>query len=418
MHSDHSLSDRSDPHPAAGGADAGWNTIGHPTVLPHLDRSKEPPKLLVTETQRYRILRPLGAGAAGEVFLAEDHDIGRRVAIKRILAQRRSQTALLRFVREVSTIGGLEHPNIVPIHDVGQDETGDFYFVMKHVEGLTLEQLIAGLQAGDADLHRRFGIEQRLNLGRSLMEAMAFAHSKGVIHRDLKPANIMVGPYGEVSVLDWGIAKAQTSPDDLDLDGVPATPGDTGHQTRTGSIIGTPRYMSPEQAQGQPADHRSDVYSLSVLLHELLTLRHYLDGVFELGGMDTLLREVGQRPHPLASLVRHPHRQPVDMDISWFLAKGVHKDPEARYQSMTEMLEALARRDDGEILVRCPVTLAKRSTREFEKAMNRFMVPHMGWILTARPVTMVLVAALGVLAVGAMAAISVALVLGLVLALA
>lgn len=338
---------------------------GRTTALPKLAFEGNRPRLLVTRERRYNILEPLGEGGVGEVFLAVDQDIGRKIAIKKVPSAAESRAALVRFIYEVQTIGRLEHPNIVPIHDVGQDEKGDYYFVMKHVEGQTLERIITRLRSGDEATHRRFGLEQRVAICRSLMEALAFAHDRGIVHRDIKPANVMVGTFGEVLLLDWGIAQ---STDPTDLAGGP----------RDGVLIGTPPYMSPEQASKKAVDPRSDVYSLSVLMHELLTLHHYLDGITEL---DALLAAIQTRPLALATLTRHRGQAAVPMDLSWFLNRGVQKDPGARFQSVHEMIERLDRRAAGDVEVECPVTLTKRMTFETVKATDRFVVPLLGPIL-------------------------------------
>lgn len=378
------------------------------TVLPRVESGEARPRFLVTRERRYEIVKMLGAGGAGDVFLAEDRDIGRRVAIKKVPHAARSERALLRFIHEVRTIGRLEHPNVVPIHDVGQDEAGDYYFVMKYVEGVTLQEVIEQLASGDPSMHTRFGIERRVQLVRGLMEALSFAHAQGIVHRDLKPANVMVGEYGEALLLDWGIAKTVA-----DL-----SPGGSGSvealsNTRDGVLIGTPHYMSPEQARKEAVDPRSDIYSLSVLLHELLTLRHYLE---DLDDLPAVLQGVIERPVPLASTVAHPHQEPVPMDLSWFIDKGVQKDPANRYPSVQEMLEGLRERSEGKIHVQCPVTFTKRAMREAERVMDRYLVPRMTLFLSAgaagilaATVLMVLMVALLMLAgIGAVVAITLA----------
>ncbi|MBK6534374.1 MAG: serine/threonine protein kinase [Deltaproteobacteria bacterium] len=129
------------------------------------------------------------------------------MAIKRLRPEHANTSALLRFAQEVRTIGSLEHPNIVPVHDVGIDEEGKHYFVMKYVEGETLESVIEKLQAHDPATERRFPIEARAQLFLGILRAVQYAHARGIIHRDIKPANIMVGPYGEVMLMDWGLAR-------------------------------------------------------------------------------------------------------------------------------------------------------------------------------------------------------------------
>ena len=180
------------------------------TVLPRVEWEGPHPKVKPSERHRFEELGLLGEGGMGEVVLAQDHDIERTVALKR-LPENCDLGRVLRFVEEIRTVGQLEHPNIVPVHDVGVDANGRYYFVMKHLRGETLESIIARLKAGDA--HSRFTMQVRLQVFLSILNALAYAHQQGFIHRDLKPANIMVGPYGEVTVMDWGLAKRIRTPD-------------------------------------------------------------------------------------------------------------------------------------------------------------------------------------------------------------
>ena len=183
------------------------------------------PRLVLGAQRRYETIRRLGEGGFGEVVGARDNDIGREVAVKRLHPEMRSPAVLARFAEEVRTIGSLEHPNIIPIHDVGVQENGDYYFVMKYVAGETLESIIEKLAAGDRDTHARFGVERRVQIFTSLLEAVAFAHSKGILHRDIKPANVMVGAYGEVVLMDWGIAKRLRDPEPPPETGALIAPG-------------------------------------------------------------------------------------------------------------------------------------------------------------------------------------------------
>jgi tRNA A-37 threonylcarbamoyl transferase component Bud32 len=181
------------------------------TVLPRIELNGAQAELVFDGKQRFEKIRLLGEGGLGEVVGAHDHDIGRKVAIKRLRAEVRSPAALARFVDEIRTIGKLEHPNIIPIHDVGMDESGELYFVMKYVDGETLEDVIQKLAAGDREYHERYTFERRVEIFRALLEALAFAHDRGIIHRDIKPANVMIGKFGEVLLMDWGIAKSLRS---------------------------------------------------------------------------------------------------------------------------------------------------------------------------------------------------------------
>jgi serine/threonine protein kinase len=278
----------SDPLPASAqlGAPAsaplsGGSVPPRSTVLPRVELMDGQPRISVQDRPRYQETRRLGEGGVGEVVMVRDNDIERHVALKRLRPELLGTTALARFVDEIQVVGQLEHPSIPPIHDVGLDENG-YFFVMKYVQGETLDAIIERLQARDPLYQRRFSYKARAELFLRILQTIQFAHEKGILHRDLKPENVMVGPYGEVMVMDWGLAKKVGSAADYALatpereDG----PGNSKRlqETRVGSLLGTPLYMSPEQARGQhdTLDQRSDIYSLCVLLFELLTTRHPL----------------------------------------------------------------------------------------------------------------------------------------------
>ncbi len=366
------------PHSAAPGTGPGTTTVtgaARVTVLPRIVLRQDRAEVVVDSRQRFETVGSLGEGGAGEVVAARDHDIGRQVAVKRIRACVKSTVALHRFVEEIRTIGRLEHPNIVPIHDVGVDEAGDYYFVMKYVDGETLESIVKKLAAGDREYHRSYGYERRVQIFRGIMEAIAFAHSQGVVHRDIKPSNVMVGRFGEVLVMDWGIAKSMREGtggfDDAFLECGPGE--DEGEdsrllRTQAGALIGTPVYMSPEQARGEPVDERSDVYSLGILLFELLTLHHPLEKKDSLEGV---LKAVREEEVPLAGWVRSPHQPPVPMDLVWYLRRCLYKDRARRYASVPEMLLRLDRRAEGIIPIECHLTLTKRITGEWTRFMER-----------------------------------------------
>jgi eukaryotic-like serine/threonine-protein kinase len=197
-------------------------------------------------TARYAFGDVIGRGGMGEVFRARDAPIGRTVAVKRLKAT--SAEAVARFMREAQVQGRLEHPAIVPVHELGEDERGPF-FVMKQLAGVTLELTL--------------GEKSRQQLLRAFVDVclcIEFAHTRGVVHRDLKPANIVLGEFGEVYVLDWGIARVIGDAD---------TWGEaiSGSETQVGAIIGTPGYMSPEQCGGEQVDARADVYALGCILY-------------------------------------------------------------------------------------------------------------------------------------------------------
>jgi eukaryotic-like serine/threonine-protein kinase len=346
------------------------------TVLPRVAVVDARPTLVRDERIRYQHEDRLGQGGVGEVLKTRDNDIGRLVAVKRLRPDVRDTGGLIRFVDEIRTVGQLEHPNIVPIHDVGVDENGEHFFVMKYVDGETIESIIKKLAAGDAEYHRRYPFERRVDIFTQICEAIRYAHARGIIHRDLKPANVMVGPFGEVVVMDWGLAKHLHKPegeapahapgDDV-ADGPPEPPADL-NLTAVGSLLGTPAYMSPEQARGQPADERSDVYSLCALFYELLSLNYYLGP--KKTWTEVLAAVISEEPI-MASRMPHEHQPLVPMDLSWFLKAGLAKDPDHRYQSVQAMLNRLAWRREGFVPIQCHVTFVKRVNAELTRFTER-----------------------------------------------
>ncbi len=208
----------------------------------------------------YQLGEVIGRGGMGEVLLAHDQTIGRDVALKRLRAAAPSAEIVDRFLREAKIQARLDHPAIAPVHELGRDSDGRPYFTMKRVAGTTMAAL---LEASSETLQR---------LLRGLVDvslAVELAHSRRVVHRDLKPSNIMLGDYGEVYVLDWGVARVLADADDS-KGGEPDLPSLDG-ETKVGSLLGTPGYMAPEQARGEPVGPAADVYALGAILFEILT---------------------------------------------------------------------------------------------------------------------------------------------------
>ncbi|MDP6506252.1 MAG: protein kinase, partial [Planctomycetota bacterium] len=235
----------------------------------------------------------IARGGMGKVVQWRHKGLSRQIAAKVMLPNiAKSRQHRLRFLEEAQVTGQLEHPNIVPIHDLGEDPEGNLFFTMKMVQGRSLGQIIKEMVKGsgvmgDGKEADGSSINHLLNIFLKACDGMAFAHSRGVVHRDLKPDNIMVGDYGEVLVMDWGLAKdlgeaegAEEETSDNQLTDSQMAQLDSG-LTQTGQVMGTVAYMPPEQAGGQGGrvDARSDVYSLGAILYELLTLRPPFEGV-------------------------------------------------------------------------------------------------------------------------------------------
>ena len=346
----------------------GPTTRGYTTVLPDVRSEGEELIIVPRDQTRYENDKLLGRGGMGEVKLAHDHDIGRKVAVKRLLDDANPH-AVARFIDEVRTVGSLEHPNIVPIHDVGVDEDGALFFVMKYVEGETLSSIVDKLAAGDAGYHKRYSFEARLDLFAGLLRALQYAHSQGLVHRDVKPENIMVGRYGEVVLMDWGIAHLMRTEEHRANNG---TIDRASTETVDGAVVGTPQYMSPEQAVGQVAelDGRSDLYSAFTVLYELLTLTPYVEA--KKTAMQTVL---AAQERPLVSAVDpsfdNPHQDAVAIELRHFLRHGLAPDKDQRFADALVAIHTLEAVRAGDFAVHCPVTFMKSKNTKMGRLMDR-----------------------------------------------
>jgi eukaryotic-like serine/threonine-protein kinase len=274
---------------------------------------------------RYRIQRKLGAGGMADVYLAEDQELGRRVAIK-ILNGRHANDAqfIERFRREAKNAAALNHPSIVSIYDRGEAED-TYYIAMEFLDGRTLKELIVGRGAAP--------INVAIEYGRQILSALRFAHRHGIVHRDIKPHNVLVDAEGRVKVTDFGIARAGTS-----------------QMTETGSIVGTAQYLSPEQARGGEVDPRSDLYSLGVVLYELLTGKTPFDGDTP---VEIAMKHLSNAPKPPSKL-----RPEIPPELDKVVLRALAKNPDERYQSADEMEADLERVARG-----APVSAATAATQ-------------------------------------------------------
>ena len=279
-------------------------------------RKRESPGRRLTKLGRYEVLNELGKGAMGVVYLAKDPVIGRMVAIKTIRTSSfgdddsESREFRERFIREAQTAGILSHPNIVTIHDIGEDpDTQTSFIAMEYIEGQEPQVAARARRA-------KFAYEQIADIIAQVAEAIDYAHRKGIIHRDIKPANIIITTDGKVKIIDFGIAKIASS-----------------NLTTTGQFLGTPNYMSPEQVSGAAVDGRSDIFSLGVVLYELLTNRKPFQGENLTAISYKIVHEEFTPPAELSP--------EVPSDFNAIVARAMAKDPWNRYQRGKDFALAL-----------------------------------------------------------------------------
>jgi serine/threonine protein kinase len=299
-----------------------------PKVSPGMDPSS--PALDADGDGRYAIGRELGRGGGGVVYLGTDRSLRRSVAVKVLSPDLVTDPMRVQaFVEEAVITGGLEHPNIVPAYDLGCSSTLGIYYTMKRLTGRPLSQVLTALRRGDPATVQSFGMYRLLGGFIELCRAVAYAHSRGVIHCDIKPENVFIGEYGEVVLVDWGLAQV------LGPDGK--------HQARARMHAGTPEYMAPEQItkSGHDLDPRSDVWALGVMLYELLTLTVPFQGA---NAKEVLMRVMVEQLEPPST--RAPGR-PIPPGVEDICRRSLSKNREFRYGSVAELLAELEAELEG-----------------------------------------------------------------------
>ena len=321
---------------------------------------------------RLDFLGKLAAGAMGEIHIARDLELQRKVAVKRMTEKVRRSTKLSgRFYTEAQVTAQLDHPNIVPVYSLEADPQGGLAYTMKLIKGKTFTQLIDDVKAcydknrAPDDDH---DLSARLEWFLRVCDAIAYAHSRGVIHRDLKPDNIMVGKFGEVFVMDWGIARLSQAGSDPNatLDGELVELGaDSNHgRTRVGTVIGTPAYMSPEQAEGNNdlIDGRSDEFALGLILFELVCLKQALSG------RDTMSLLLKVQRAELEPFTPYTNADPIPPELVAIVRKATHREADQRYAGVKELADDVRRFQRGEVTEALPDGLWKK--------ISRFLAEH------------------------------------------
>jgi serine/threonine protein kinase len=319
--------------------------------------------------ERYEVLQVIGRGGMGEVRLCIDRRIGRQVAVKRMHRELATASDRERFMREACVQGQLEHPTIVPLHDLDVQADGAVSFTMKRVRGRTLKNVLAAIVAGDAATRDQYTLHKLLGMFASVCLGVAFAHSRGVVHRDLKPDNLMLGEFGEVYVLDWGVARVLADPDIDEAVQVPQS----GEETKAGSLIGTPGYMAPEQCRGRldRIDARSDVYALGAILYEILALSPLHAGDVT-RKISSTIDGADARLH-----VRAPERD-VPPELEAMCVRATATEPGERYASARELHEAIERYSSQDRDLELRKTMAAEHARAAAAAAERALAEAPG----------------------------------------
>ena len=312
----------------------------------------------LTPNERYELGETIAQGGMGQVAEARDRYLQRPVAIKVLSPEMAANSGLSRrFVQEALVLGRLEHPHIVPIHDLGIDSQGRNYYSMKYVRGITLRDVLDGIRKGRTLLIEQYPLAELLNIFQKICDGVAYAHSQGIIHRDLKPANVMLGEYGEVLVMDWGLSKILDDPEPGETTLPPENikPHDNDNPgTRFGTVMGTPNFMAPEQAEGQldAIDTRTDIFSLGAILYSILALRPPVIGTTEEEVLDRIkhgeITPPGQtsvdnknKSTPTPVLVHCPERR-VPGALAAVTMQSLAHNPAKRYQSVAELQKDIA----------------------------------------------------------------------------
>ncbi|MGA0332487.1 MAG: serine/threonine protein kinase [Kiritimatiellia bacterium] len=332
------------------------NHPGQPRLHRNITDAPLPPPSKGWE-DRFDELVPFKEGGGGVLFRTRDRYLKREVILKLLKPEHRdSPDVSRRFLREARVTALIQHPATIPIYDMGQDAEGNPYFTMKEIRGESLNEILKGIAARDRSVDRFRSREVLIDLLIQVGQALAYAHACGVVHRDIKPGNIMVGAFGEVMVMDWGVAKIMDGEEEEQVE-YKAPPSLSGNpdQTEYGKVYGTPRYMAPEQARGHTdIDERVDIFSLGAVLYECLIYRPLVFGT----NREELLKKICEEPF-VSPAKKEPYRM-VPPELDAIVMKALAKDPANRYQKMSTFVDDLLKFRRGEpVSVMCTTKRAR-----------------------------------------------------------
>jgi serine/threonine protein kinase len=310
----------------------------------HLEQTDVPlPKHWKSGSLKYQDFQPLAEGGAASIQTCLDNNLHRVVAYKSLHPHLlNSDLEVARFTREARVTAMISHPGTVPVYEVGRDRTGALYFTMKKLEGRDLRSILLGVAAKNPQTLAEFPTSRLIDILIQACQTVSFAHAQGVIHRDLKPANLLIGGFGEVMVLDWGLAKVRGEHDLEDVKHILGEKSIALELTQPGQRYGTPLYMSPEQASGVvDVDERADVYNLGSILYEMLTHKNLVWG----SSVEEVLNQIRHCPTPKLREIA-PARH-IARELEAICLRALQKQPEDRYASVAAFAEDLQSYRDG-----------------------------------------------------------------------
>ena len=305
-------------------------------VISLKDTDLDLPQSAVNNKMRYAFFKTIAEGGKCIIQSCKDLHLSRTVCYKSLRREIADDPIeQQRFLREARVTAMLQHPNTIPIYELSRDLKSHYYFTMKLVEGLTFREVIDLLRKGDPETEENYSLPALIEIIIQVCYALDYAHNHGVVHRDIKPANILIGPFGEVLVLDWGLAKVWNI-EDVDMSHLELIEDADHSLTSRGKLQGTALYMSPEQiAASKDLDHRTDIYSIGAMLYEVLTLERMVSGKT----LNQVLRRI-QEESPIRPIEKAPDRH-IPNELEHICMKCIEKNPSNRYATIDEVLNAL-----------------------------------------------------------------------------